>query len=216
MLITGFAAQQKNCGAEVNAYGLCEDRSETGTCTVDGGFVCLQLLDSAGKPREFMPGKDWWDVTGQSAHKWDDRIRSNHGDSWCVCATCASEIVDLVGCQQMPIRCNATNMKDVFGIDLPIYASLDTCLRTRCPEVQGDLRSWGLWEALAPTIGSGSGPASLSLVGAAELGLGATVVVAATAVLLRRFATHVRYHYQLLSGDSSDEEADLLLDSEAH
>ncbi|CAE7464220.1 unnamed protein product, partial [Symbiodinium necroappetens] len=73
---------------------------------------------------------------------------------------------------------------------------------------------WGLWEALAPTIDSGSGP-SLSLVGAAELGLGATVVVAATAVLLRRFATHVRYHYQLLSGDSSDEEADLLLDSEA-
>lgn len=109
-----------------------EDRSSDGTCTIDGGFVCLQLLDEHGHPRDFAPAKDWWNITGQSAHKWDARIRSNGGDSWCVCATCASEIVDKVGCHAMPIRCNATNKQDIFGINLPEYGSLERCLRLKC------------------------------------------------------------------------------------
>ena len=33
-----------------------------------------------------------------------------------------------VGCHAMPIRCNATNKQDIFGINLPEYGSLDSQL----------------------------------------------------------------------------------------
>ncbi|CAJ1391882.1 unnamed protein product [Effrenium voratum] len=130
----------------------------------------------------------------------DDRIRGNGGDSWCVCATCASEIVDKVGCENMPIRCDATNERDVFGIDLPEYKSLERCLRSKChmtqlwdanfPEVQSQLqRSWALPAALA---------------------CAAVSVAVALALLLRRLSTQVA-RYEPLADSSEDE---VLLDCE--
>eukprot|EP00913_Durusdinium_trenchii_P033471 g31336.t1 len=168
-----------------------EDRSKDGTCTVDGGFVCLQLLDTSGRPRDFAPAQDWWDITGQAA-KWDDRIRGNGGDSWCVCATCASEIVEKVGCAKMPIRCNATNEEDVFGINLPQYHALDwkgwadqaigrreKCLRQKCGFKAADLWDASL-EALQKHLQGGSWVQSTVVLSAA-LGVAAAVVL-----LLRR------------------------------
>ena len=76
-----------SCLRDIRSPG--EDRSPDGTCRVDGGFVCLQLLDSTGGPRAFREGQDWWDITGQS-RKWAARharavcmdVSSISGDIW--------------------------------------------------------------------------------------------------------------------------------------
>jgi len=180
-----------------------EDRSDDGTCTIDGGFVCLQLLDDHGHPRDFAPAKDWWDITGQ-ARKWDARIRRNGGDSWCVCASCASEIVDKVGCDAMPIRCGATNENDIFGIGLPEYGSLETCLRQKCRF------SSSLWDASLDDL-------QLDLQGSSwvqsTIVLGAALAVAGALILLLRrlFALSSSPRYEPLD-TSSDAEG--LLDEE--
>ncbi|CAK8995268.1 unnamed protein product [Durusdinium trenchii] len=181
-----------------------EDRSKDGTCTVDGGFVCLQLLDTSGRPRDFAPAQDWWDITGQAA-KWDDRIRGNGGDSWCVCATCASEIVEKVGCAKMPIRCNATNEEDVFGINLPQYHALEKCLRQKCGFKAADLWDASL-EALQKHLQGGSWVQSTVVLSAA-LGVAAAVVL----LLRRLFAVSMSSRYEPLD-TSSDGEG--LLDEE--
>ncbi|CAJ1391883.1 unnamed protein product [Effrenium voratum] len=112
----------------------------------------------------------------------------------------AGACVPHVGCENMPIRCDATNERDVFGIDLPEYKSLERCLRSKChmtqlwdanfPEVQSQLqRSWALPAALA---------------------CAAVSVAVALALLLRRLSTQVA-RYEPLADSSEDE---VLLDCE--
>ena len=61
----------------------------------ESGFVCLQLLDDHGHPRDFAPAKDWWDITGQASRKWVPWIGSVDA-GWfrafcrCQCLTVAS------------------------------------------------------------------------------------------------------------------------------
>ena len=55
-------------------HPLWPDQTQTQICK---GFVCLQLLDEHGHPRDFVPAKDWWNITGQSAHKWAAWIQTD-------------------------------------------------------------------------------------------------------------------------------------------
>merc|ERR1712113_50696 len=45
---------------------------------------------------------------------------------------CTSEMVDKVGCEQMPINCAATDTAFIFASSNPKYASLQTCLKKKC------------------------------------------------------------------------------------
>lgn len=58
---------------------LWPDQTQTQICK---GFVCLQLLDEHGHPRDFAPAKDWWNITGQSAHKWAAWIKTAENPWW--------------------------------------------------------------------------------------------------------------------------------------
>mmetsp|Transcript_52012 Transcript_52012/g.137394 ORF Transcript_52012/g.137394 Transcript_52012/m.137394 type:complete len:237 (-) Transcript_52012:79-789(-) len=188
-----------------------EDRSLNHTCNIDGGFVCLQVLDEHGKPRNFEDEKDWWDITGQGSVRWDARIRANHGDSWCVGAAAASEVIGWVTCAKIPIRCNATNMEDIFSNDKDSeYKHLQTCLEERCPaEVQAAHPSaltayrmpQVLTDASTPVVARAPG-AWTTLAGALGLLLPAFLVVAGVA--RHRRASGIR----LVSGGAGGEEED--------
>merc|ERR1712113_272008 len=45
---------------------------------------------------------------------------------------CTSEMVDKVGCEQMPINCAATDTAFIFASSNPKYASLQSCLKQKC------------------------------------------------------------------------------------
>lgn len=98
--------------------------------------VCAQLLDGSGAPLQWGSG-DFWEITGQEDFKWDAEIRANHGDSWCICMWATAELIEEVGCDNVHLRCEATDISFVLdkyedgGVDLePAKA----CLEQKCPE----------------------------------------------------------------------------------
>lgn len=74
--------------------------------------VCAQLLDADGSPLQWGPKGDFWLITGQKEWQWDHQIRSapNPGDSWCICMWAFARVVNTVGCDKVPIRCESTDV----------------------------------------------------------------------------------------------------------
>merc|ERR550537_1200372 len=100
---------------------------------------CARLLDENGKPLKWGEEGDFWEITGQKDWQWDDKIRGepNPGDSWCICMWATADLVKEVGCENVHIRCEATDVKFMLnsyhdgGRDLAVAHD---CLREKCPE----------------------------------------------------------------------------------
>eukprot|EP00927_Polykrikos_kofoidii_P052318 TRINITY_DN460_c0_g1_i7.p1 TRINITY_DN460_c0_g1~~TRINITY_DN460_c0_g1_i7.p1 ORF type:complete len:164 (-),score=22.57 TRINITY_DN460_c0_g1_i7:317-808(-) len=96
--------------------------------------VCAKLLGSDGQPLSWGDG-DFWNITGQSEFKWDAEIRANHGDSWCICMWATAKLIHNVGCDNVHLRCDATDVSYVMeqytdgGVDLE---PAKDCLRKKC------------------------------------------------------------------------------------
>ena len=74
--------------------------------------VCAQLLNSDdGQPLNWGQA-DFWSITGQKKWQWDALIRSepNPGDSWCICMWATARLIETVGCENVHIRCNSTDV----------------------------------------------------------------------------------------------------------
>lgn len=99
---------------------------------------CAKLLDDQGKPLKWGSG-DFWEITGQKDWQWDDKIRGepNPGDSWCICMWATADLVKSVGCENVHIRCDATDVRFMLssyndgGRDLSVAHD---CLRYKCPD----------------------------------------------------------------------------------
>uniref|UniRef100_A0A7S2BL40 Uncharacterized protein n=1 Tax=Alexandrium andersonii TaxID=327968 RepID=A0A7S2BL40_9DINO len=104
--------------------------------------VCAQLLDSQGQPLKWGPKGDFWKITGQEEFKWDADIRANHGDSWCICMWATANMITEVGCDNVHLRCDSTDLKWVLksysdgGVDL---APAKKCLQKKCPSAAASL-----------------------------------------------------------------------------
>merc|ERR1719230_1341692 len=85
--------------------------------------VCAQLLDGSGQPLSWGKG-DFWEITGQKPFQWDDEIRANGGDSWCICMWATARLIDSAGCDAVHLNCAATDVAYVLdsyndgGVDL--------------------------------------------------------------------------------------------------
>merc|ERR1719326_2219326 len=75
--------------------------------------VCAKLLGSNGQPLSWGKG-DFWQITGQEAFKWDDEIRANHGDSWCICMWATARLIQSAGCDNVHLDCAATDVDYVM------------------------------------------------------------------------------------------------------
>jgi hypothetical protein len=99
---------------------------------------CARLLDDDGNPMQWGEG-DFWEITGQKSHQWDDKIKGepNPGDSWCICMWATADLIEAVGCDNVHIRCDATDVKymlsnyDDNGRDLSVAHD---CLQQKCAD----------------------------------------------------------------------------------
>merc|ERR1719409_2398867 len=76
--------------------------------------VCAQLLDGSDEPLQWGSGGDFWEITGQKAFQWDDQIRANHGDSWCICMWATARLISSAGCDNVHLDCSATDVEYVL------------------------------------------------------------------------------------------------------
>eukprot|EP00931_Biecheleriopsis_adriatica_P026275 TRINITY_DN16001_c0_g1_i1.p1 TRINITY_DN16001_c0_g1~~TRINITY_DN16001_c0_g1_i1.p1 ORF type:complete len:184 (+),score=37.66 TRINITY_DN16001_c0_g1_i1:71-622(+) len=118
--------------------------------------VCAKLLDAEGSPLDWGSKGNFWQITGQTAFQWDDEIRANHGDSWCICMWATARLISAAGCENVHLDCAATDVKYVMksyadgGVDLE---PAKTCLQQKCPE-QADFQR--LSDASMPVVDAGS------------------------------------------------------------
>merc|ERR1719498_1287428 len=115
--------------------------------------VCATLLDDAGQPLNWGKGS-FWEITGQTAWQWDDQIRANNGDSWCICMWATAELIDAAGCDNVHLHCSATDVPFVLNAYTDGGTDLDSahkCLQRKCPDyvatqqlyaVNRELGSW--------------------------------------------------------------------------
>merc|ERR1711904_51499 len=104
-------------------------------CNHDGTHrVCAQLLDDSGSPLNWGSG-NFWEITGQEAFQWDNQIRANNGDSWCICMWATARLIEAAGCDNVHLHCDSTDVTYVMdaytdgGVDL---APAKSCLKQKC------------------------------------------------------------------------------------
>merc|ERR1712039_744322 len=138
---------------------------------------------------------DFWEITGQEAFQWDEDIRANNGDSWCICMWATAHLISSAGCDNVHVNCEATDVSYVLssykdgGGDL---APAKKCLQKKCP----DLKPTQLNDAQLPVL-SDAGK-SLSSVQRLELQclalgvavLGATMALGLLAHVVRVLRAH--------------------------
>jgi len=114
------------------------DRYSDHKCNHDSTHrVCAQLLGSDGSPLAWgSSGQNFWQITGQEAFQWDSEIRANNGDSWCICMWATARLIGNVGCENVHLHCDSTDVSYVMkayadgGVDL---TPAKECLAKKCP-----------------------------------------------------------------------------------
>merc|ERR1719214_39774 len=104
--------------------------------------VALQFTSGAGiaacpgeSGRYGDPKCDFWTITGQKMFQWDNQIRANNGDSWCICMWATARLIEQVGCDNVHLHCSATDVQYVLnsyndgGYQLH---SAHECLKKKC------------------------------------------------------------------------------------
>ena len=119
-------------------------------CNHDGTHrVCAQLMDNTTNQVLQWGAGDFWEITGQKAFQWSDRITSgpNAGDSWCICMWATASLIQKVGCDNVHLRCASTDVDYVLnkyhdgGVEL---SAAHDCLERKCPEQAAAARDAGV------------------------------------------------------------------------
>ena len=110
--------------------------------------VCAKLVESAtdSTPLSWGPAGDFWQITGQKAFQWNDRIvaEPNSGDSWCICMWATASLIERVGCDNVHLRCEATDVDYVLSSYHDGGHRLDAaheCIRRKCMGGRGGKRA---------------------------------------------------------------------------
>merc|ERR1719512_46319 len=103
-------------------------RAEDKRCGHGEHRICAQILAASGEPMTWQAGS-FWNLTGQPA------VEIKGGDSLCISVREAAALVAATGCEQVPIRCNATDMTFLSAESKDndtALASTHACLEKRC------------------------------------------------------------------------------------
>ena len=106
--------------------------------------VCARLVDTNNaqcKPL-LWGNKDFWDLTGQKQFEWSSTVCSapNPGDSWCICMWAFARTIEQVGCENVHIHCDSTDVHHLLQHYHDGRQRLDTahdCIQAKCAP-QGD------------------------------------------------------------------------------
>jgi len=102
--------------------------------------VCAKLVDNTqGQCKPLSWGKnDFWGLTGQKQWQWSDRICAapNPGDSWCICMWATASLIEKVGCDNVHIHCDSTDVEWLLSKYHDGGQKLDaahSCIIKKCP-----------------------------------------------------------------------------------
>ena len=137
-LVAGLCAagEVEVCPGEGPRYGDFK-------CNHDGTHRgCARLMDESSQVPLVWGASDFWTITGQTRWRWDDKIVGgpNVGDSWCICMWAFARMIETVGCENVHIRCEATDVRFVLdsyhdgGYEL---SNAHACLAQLCPSHVG-------------------------------------------------------------------------------
>lgn len=77
----------------------------------------MQLLDDEGQPLHWGTDGNFWDIMKTTNNKgpagsWIgvDMMRKNGGDSWCTDLWSTTRLIEKVGCENVRVRCDATDV----------------------------------------------------------------------------------------------------------
>jgi len=134
LLSIGISSEVKECPGEGDRYGDFK-------CNHDQTHrVCAKLIDNKDTCKEVSwdnEGDTFWEITGQQGWNWKEAIckEPNPGDSWCICMWATASLIEKVGCKNVHIHCEATDVGYVLnsytdgGRDL---ASAKECIKQKC------------------------------------------------------------------------------------
>lgn len=96
-----------------------------------------RLVDLDTKTPLKWGSEDFWEITGQKAFQWDNRIINppNPGDSWCICMWATASLIERVGCDNVHLRCDSTDVDFVLNSYHDGGVRLDAahaCLKRKC------------------------------------------------------------------------------------
>lgn len=123
-------------------------------CQHLGFRFCMRLITDDGDPYIFgdrasenstekiedvnKDGLDWWEWSTQPDGKeeWLNGIVATGGTHWCTCALCTSEAVERFKCENLDIKCDATDMafiRERVEVDKHmVLAPALQCLKEKC------------------------------------------------------------------------------------
>lgn len=167
-LVTFFLMTLVSARGEI---GVCpgEGRWDDHKCNHDSRYrVCAQLIDEhlpGGAPRMWagsdfydIAGEDFWDITGITSPLWEDSIVANHGDSWCIDMWATAFLIRDLGCENVHVRCDATDVSYLMtayslgssSVPEDVWEGARQCFKGKCVEA-GDMGGMETkWGADAP------------------------------------------------------------------
>eukprot|EP00746_Dinoflagellata_sp_MGD_P020113 gnl/MRDRNA2_/MRDRNA2_146814_c0_seq1.p1 gnl/MRDRNA2_/MRDRNA2_146814_c0~~gnl/MRDRNA2_/MRDRNA2_146814_c0_seq1.p1 ORF type:complete len:193 (+),score=17.40 gnl/MRDRNA2_/MRDRNA2_146814_c0_seq1:423-1001(+) len=111
--------------------------------------VCIQLLDDQLQRLNWEPFGDFWDITNQRerVYYYLNGMRNNKGNSWCISMAETAVLVGTVGCENVRIQCDATDV----GAAMTRYADgnvilepAQECLSVQCSYTRDNLPNQAL------------------------------------------------------------------------
>merc|ERR1711997_1046236 len=115
--------------------------------------VCAKLVDNSTSCKELswnQEGSSFWDITGQQGWNWKDKVcgEPNPGDSWCICMWATARLIEAVGCENVHIRCDSTDVKYVMskfkdgGVEL---GPAHECIKKMCLNEDSGSAAMGMY-----------------------------------------------------------------------
>eukprot|EP00747_Dinoflagellata_sp_TGD_P166376 gnl/TRDRNA2_/TRDRNA2_189079_c0_seq1.p1 gnl/TRDRNA2_/TRDRNA2_189079_c0~~gnl/TRDRNA2_/TRDRNA2_189079_c0_seq1.p1 ORF type:complete len:306 (+),score=45.45 gnl/TRDRNA2_/TRDRNA2_189079_c0_seq1:77-919(+) len=99
--------------------------------------MCVQLLDGQGEPLRVNDQSFWEIMDDKRVHQWQDKMRGANGDSWCISNWATVKLIDTLGCENVNIRCSATDLRYVTADRksvLPGFAA--ECINKKCGPIR--------------------------------------------------------------------------------
>jgi hypothetical protein len=96
----------------------------------------------AGSDFYDITGEDFWDITGMTSPLWEDSIVANQGDSWCIDMWATAFMIRDLGCENIHVRCDATDVSYLMtayslgstSVDEEVWEGARQCFKGKCVE----------------------------------------------------------------------------------
>ena len=99
--------------------------------------VCAKLKSNSGS-KVLWGGQDFWHLTHQP--DWSSQVGadpSNPGGGWCICMWATASLIEKVGCENVHLHCDATDVDYVLSSyhdgGQPLHAA-HQCIKEKCAD----------------------------------------------------------------------------------